>query len=76
MKMSETNPVEEDQALPLTEIEGIVRIGEKQTIFGKRNFKGHHFNWIDLEFICNFFRVSNRDSAGRYYIERIVDKED
>ncbi len=76
MKMSESNPVEDDQALPLTEIEGIVRVGEKESILGKRNFKGHQFNVIDLEFISNFLRVSNRDSCSRYYIERIVDKEE
>ena len=35
MKMTELNPNENDQALPLTEIEGIVRKGEKTPIIGK-----------------------------------------
>lgn len=72
--MSEANPNEDDQALPVTEIEGIVRRGEQPSWGGKQNFQGHQFNVIDLSFMSSFFRLMNRESSSRYYIERMVDK--
>ncbi len=76
MKMTDLNPNEDDSGLPLTEIEGIIRKGEVATLAGKKNFEGHSFNVADLSLMANFFRLMNKDSASRYYIERIVDKEE
>lgn len=59
-----------------TEIEGLVRKGESSSLFKKRNFENDSYNYIDLEHISKFFNVFNLDSCSRYYIERIVDKED
>lgn len=75
MKMTDLNPNEDDASLPLTEIEGIVRKGEKASLLGKKNFEGNSFNVADLSLMANFFRLMNKDSASRYYIERIVDKQ-
>jgi hypothetical protein len=74
MKMTELNPNEDDGCLPVTEIEGIVRKGEVASVTGKKNFEGNSFNVADLSLMANFFRLMNKESASRYYIERIVDK--
>lgn len=67
---------EEDFNPSTTEIEGIVRKGEHSTLFGKQNFEMESYNYIDLEHISKFFNVFNLDSCSRYYIERIVDREE
>lgn len=67
---------EEDFNPSTTEIEGIVRKGETSTLFGKQNFEMESYNYIDLAHMAKFFNVFNLDTCSRYYIERIVDKEE
>lgn len=58
---------------PLTEITGIVRAGESESLFGKKNWKYEGvYNWIDLPGMATFFNMFNYDSASTAYIERTV----
>lgn len=67
---------EEDFNPSTTEIEGLVRKGESSSLFKKRNIENESYNYIDLDYISRFFNVFNLDSCSRYYIERIMDKEE
>jgi len=67
-------PENEDDALPLTEITGIVRKGEEEDILnGRRNWKKEGvYTYIDLDFMSRFFRLYNHNTSKLAYIERIV----
>ncbi len=64
----------EGENYAITEVTGIVKRGEKENILRKRkNWPLHGiYQWIDLHFICRFFKVFNDDSAEIAYIERMV----
>jgi len=67
----------ERNIVSLTEITGLVRLGETESWFGKKNFKYDGvYNVIDLPRMATFFNIFNYDAASTAYIERIVPKLD
>lgn len=63
-----------EDVYPLTDVVGIVRRGEQESILNRRRnwpLQGV-YTWIDLHFIARFFKIFNDDSAETAYIERMV----
>lgn len=71
------NSMQEEKVISVTEVTGIVRLGEESSLVGKKNFINDGvYNYIDLDHWAKFFRVFNRDACSSAYIERVVPELD
>lgn len=67
-----TDPEHLTDAVPLTELTGVVQLGESETLL-KKNWKKEGFYQVaDLDFMARFFRLFNLNAAKVAYIERVL----
>lgn len=66
------DPEHLQDAVPLTELTGVVQRGERETLFRKNWKKEGLYQVADIDFMSRFFRLFNLNAAKVAYIERVI----